>query len=289
MAANIRFYAKNIFDDATVSAFSEDSEYPDGNMQHTHRTLRWHSTSLAEQYIRFDVGVGGQIAGYIAVVNPNITSGNLTVKATNNADYVSDLLLNESFAVSPKIFGYGQEKYGQHGYGGTLLTTEMGRYAPGGRVLIHHFTAGLVGARYWSLIIPVTCGSEDAYFAIGRIFAGTWYEPEYNMATYALCPIDASNINLSAGGQPWLDVAPKRRAMRIGLPKIVKSEARYEMFDLFQQYGRRQDIIISAFSEWSEEQKMFDTIYGRFESTPGIEWLSPNFYSAPEFMFMESL
>jgi hypothetical protein len=289
MAANIRSYAENMFDDASVSVFSEDTEYPAGNLQHTHRTLRWHSTSLAEQYIRFDAGVGGQIAGYIAVVNPNITSGNLIVRATNNADYVSDLLLDELITVSPKVFGYGQGLYGKHGYGGTLLTTEMERYAPGGRILIHHFSAGLVGARYWSLIIPASCGSEDAYYAIGRIFSG--YEPADNLIYgYTLRPVDASRVYESEGGQPWLDIHPKRREIEISFDFIKKTEIHYNMFDLMYYYGRRRDIIVSVYPEGSEEEKLFNTIYGRFVNHPGIvRQYCDVWSSAGSIIFRESL
>lgn len=271
MAANIRFYAKNMFDETSVSAYSEDTEYPAINMQHTHRTLRWHSTSLAEQYIRFDAGVGGQISGYIAVINPNITSGNLTIRATNNADYVSDLLLDESFAVSPKVFGYGQDLYGYGGYGGTLLTTDMERYTPGGRILTHHFSAGLIGARYWSLIIPATCGSEDAFFAIGRILCGLWQEPTENLIYgYGLVPVDSTINSESAGGQAWSDIGPRRRMMKIDFDSIKKTEVHYDMFDLLYYYGKRRDILVNVYPEGTEEEKMFNTIYGRCVDPPGI-------------------
>lgn len=290
MAANLRFYVDNMFDAATISSWSEATEYPAANMQHTHRTLRWHSTSLSEQLITWDVGAGGKTATYVAVVNPNITSGNLSVKATNNSDYVSDLLLNESFSLSPSIFGYGQDKYGEHGYGGTLLTTEMERYCPGGRVVIYHLDAA-IGARYWSLNIPSSCGAEDAFFAVGRVFCGVYYEPAYNPDFgYVLRPIDASVVRESEGGQPWVDIHPQRRELEFNFGTIKQTEAHFNMFDLMYNYGKRSDVLVNLYPDGSYEEQLFNILYGRFTASPGISRHVPDYYQTPgSIVFRESL
>lgn len=290
MNTNIRFYTENLIDNITISGTSEATNYPYTYIQDAHRAKRWHSTTISGQHLSFDVGGSGEACNYIAIINPNMTSGQFRITATNNPDYETDLLLDENISVTKKVFGYGESRYGKHGYGGTLLTSEIDKYTPGGRILLHHFESGIIGARYWRLYISDTCSSEDNFYALGRVFLGIYYEPTYNIDSFTLYPVDLSIVNESQGGQGWVDIAPQRREFSFNFDLIKKTELYFDMFNNLYYYGKRRDIIVSIYPEGSEVENLFCTLYGRFVDVPGISRMPYNNYTlSGDIQFRESL
>lgn len=290
MAANIRFHAENIIDDASSTDKStESASYPATNVENTSRTETWRTTGGTSEWRSWDYGSEEGYADGIAIINHNLDIGTFQILASNESDF-SVLLLDETFDAHEEIFGFGDGRFGDHGFGGYLTADENSRWAPD-FTRVYYFTAGGINARYWKLVITEPVATSLSYIEIGRIILGPDFEPDNNLSFGSrIVPVDESEVSYSEGGQPLVDRHPKRRKLEILIPDVSLDDTYFNMFDLLYYYGKRNDILIVGFPEGDPAQKYFWTVYGRFEDVPGIELTGPVQNSIPDTInFVESL
>jgi len=261
--ANIRFlYDNDAFDAATLTASSEATGYEVSNLQDQRRKKTWRSTSVTGEYISINAAI---TANMIALINHNLTyEGTFRVTATNSDDYVSNLLLDETFDGWETVWGYGEGGYGLHGYGGVPLESEMDEVFTD-NVRIYYFSAGSITASYWRVYFTDD-DNADGYIELGRIMLGSYFEPTNNFTyKWGFTPVDRTKVDYTKGGQPVRYVRTKRYDIELHFPTVTRTDRWENFLELIGSYGIRKDIILQLFPKGSGGKKIFTSLYGRLK------------------------
>lgn len=196
MASNIRFMYDNLWDlsAATLTASSEESEFPASNTQHIWHTRHWRSTGIAStEWLKIDLGSAQGIDVLIIKYHNLRTGGSTTLKLQGNAT----------------------DSWGSPSYDQSITVTSN---------TIIFFLPSTETYRWWRITILDT-GNPDGYFRIGRPFLGSYFEPSRNyVQPHNKQRIDPSVKRYSTGGQVSICEREKYILIPYNFASIITSE-----------------------------------------------------------------
>lgn len=173
----IKFLYSNLVDATShLEASSEQTSLPASNVTHFWKTKVWRATGDTSEWIKFDFG-SAQDFKVVCIVGHNFSSG-ATVKFQANAT----------------------DSWGSPSVDETLTWNAD--------IILYVWTA--TQSYRWVRITIADSANADGYVEIGRIFVGTFLEPERNFTIgWDREEVDPSLIEESADGAESVDIKTK--------------------------------------------------------------------------------
>jgi hypothetical protein len=160
-----RFLWNNLFDDATLDASTEATDYPVENIQNEWPTFAWRSIGDTIEWITINVGAASPVIKALVIKGHNFTTGaSIRIQAGASTAYETIDEIHMSVAETMTFF----------------------------------WTAA--NHQYWKITITEPA-STDHYIKVGRIFLGDYFSPTYDVSSYSMQITDPSEIGISVGGQ----------------------------------------------------------------------------------------
>jgi len=180
MSDNVRFYWQNLFDAATLTASSEDAEFPAENLQERHWTIPWRSTGCTSEWVKWDLGSALAIKALV-IRGHNLTTGATVHIQASATDVWTSPAVDETITITSAMISAGL-------------------------ISVNWTTAKTY--QWWRLTI-VDASNPDGYIELGRLFCGSYDAPERQAsAEYSWEQPVASTIKKSAKGQKWVTINP---------------------------------------------------------------------------------
>ena len=222
----IRFMWKNLWDIGTLTASSEDPNFPASNTRNRWYTRTWRSTSVAgTEWLKVDLGFPQRVAAFIIKFH-NFTSGAVVKLQGNNAD-----------------------DWTAPGYEAVLPINQ--------HIIVHFFNE--MSLQYWRVTIEDTSNS-NGYIEIGRVFLGSYFEPTRNFVYgNAFVIDDDSLLVMSEGGQ--ISAIKKKPYLRFIYSFRALPKTDIQIFkEIFFERGLSRDMFICE----DPEDAQNTTFYVRF-------------------------
>ncbi len=242
----IRFLYDNLLDDGTLTASSEDSEFPVTNIQHRWHTRHWRSTGVAAEYVTCDLGAPKDIKSLIVKYH------NFQLGATVHI-----------LADSAPTFDSGPG--GLPELDVTLtVTTET---------IVYNWSSAKT-YQYWRLTIA-DAGNPDGYVRIGRMYLGTYISPTYNYKDRQETYKDPSDKAISTGGQDSADEETHYSELSYTFLVLTADKATFKA--IFDEVGTSKAYFVcedptSAATTTYYVQNLEDWQFSYID--PGKEWLT---------------
>lgn len=214
MASNIRFFFENLFDDATITASSENASFPATNLQHPFRTKVWRTAGATAGTANLVVNHGAAVAvSAVILTNYSWTAApgtlNLEFNATDSwgAPSATEAL---TWVATPDTYGNPN-------------------------LIIKVFAAKTY--QYNRLNVVYSPGAVPTDWDLGNIFLGSYFEPALNyLPNGREYTADDSMVSLSINGQRHADQLAKYRKKEFGF--YFQTAAQWLYFqDLFNTVG----------------------------------------------------
>ena len=222
--SSAQFFFENIFDAATLTASSEDSDFPASNLQHPFRTKVWRTS--------------GATAG----------TANLVIDHGSAKAVTAIILANYNWTEAPGTFDL--EFHTSDSWGAPSATVDLTSVFAatpdsfGNRnVILSTFASK--SYRYNRLNIVYSPGAVPTDWDLGRIFLGTYFEPTYDyLYEHYERIVDPSYIGSSVGGQEHVDEISKYREKEISF--VAQTYAQWRLFqDVVNEVGFSKDLFVA--------------------------------------------
>ena len=166
---NIRIAYNNLWDLGTLTANSEETNFPASNTQHRWFTKAYRATGDAAEWLKMDTGLASPGVQVFIVRYNNFTSGGTFTLNMHATD------------------GWGAPTYSEAiAYNNTIMV---------------HFPSSTQNLR-WSYFTMADGANPDTYVKVGRVFLGGYWTPTMNFTrSYSMEQLDPSLISFSEGGQ----------------------------------------------------------------------------------------
>jgi len=258
---SILFLYNNLFDSSTLVESSQNANFPAENTQHPFITKVWRTDGATPGTATLDIDLGSaQAVTCIALAGYNWTSqpGTFRLQFDNDPLYGSiDHTEDLTWYANPTV----------NGNKGVIIKTFASQ-----------------SYQYLRLDVVYSPGGDHTDWDLGRVFIGTYFEPQYNYNFFDGQSgdfIDPSYVDTTIGGQDHIDVISKYRVVDFSF--VITTQAQWELFQkMINTVGIGTDLFI-AFDYDAEPDEM--TIYGRFIGLPGMK---KNFIFEADFAFKES-
>jgi len=164
----VRFMYNNLWDSGTLTASSEDSDFPASNTQHHWHLLHWRSTGDEDEWLKVNLGSAQDIKVFVIKYHNFSAGATLKIQA-NSSDSWTTPPVDETLSITSDI--------------------------------IVKFWSSAQSYQWWRIYIDDT-GNSDGYLKIGRVFLGNHVELSrvYSYG-YEYQYIDPSDVVFSANGQ----------------------------------------------------------------------------------------
>lgn len=253
-------YNYDTWDGATITSSSEAStDLADDNTVDDLPGRVWRTTGASSESIVFDFGsaVNFDIFG---IFNHNFTSG-ATVKLQAN----------------------GTDSWGSPSYNQTLTIATDADSVVLPRLV--YFPSNPTARRYWRVSVQDS-SNPDGYIEIGRLIAGSYYEPSRSVADgLIVTDIDPSEGFAGPGTAGFWRVRPKYRRAAILFPLYTATQAD-ELYAFFSKVGRTRPIVL-ALDPTSRPSE--DSMYCYFKSNVGQIWREAGIYDSAQLDFEEAV
>ncbi len=213
---NFRILWDNLWDDATLSASSENSEFPATNTQHRWHTRTWRSSgesgTLSGATITADLGDAKDIKAFV-IKNHNFSmleSGDELRIQANDADAWGAPALDEVLEVTENQ--------------------------------IVKFWETAQSYRFWRIVMTDIMNADN-YLEIGRIYLGGFFEFAYHFKTKTRTFNDLSSVKRSTGGQISSDQKSRYRTWVYDFDAVKKEEID-DLWEIWEEIGLSKDYFI---------------------------------------------
>ena len=257
--SNIRFFYNNLFDLAyQVTPSSENDNFPASNLQNRFRTKVWRTA--------------GAVPG----------TANLIIDHGTEKAVASIILANYSWASAPGTLNLefnSLNSWGAPAHSESLSWAATPDAYGNQNVIVKCFASQVY--RYNRLNVVYSPNEIPADWDLGRIFLGTYFEPENNFEYGGVeNPIDPSYIARSVDGQEHIDEITGYREREFVFP--FESAAQWLQFQqVFNRIGISRDLFI-AFDYDTYPNDL--TMYGKITRFNQVS----NYYHAIAMGFRES-
>ena len=281
-------------DAATLSAVTSAAGYPVANLQDPFRSRKWRSTSLTGVSVSIDFGASVNF-NTLAFIDHNLSvTATIRIKASDTAGG-NDLLDFNVDAWNP-IIGFGEGRFGDWGFGGTLLEADRSWYVPNPIRIVYRedtvkYGTGLLyggGTTYGEPVsdagqITTTAryvtleftddDNPDGYIELGRLFIGQYTDFGFNFQSIIHGAVDDSEITRSLGGQAWVSrKAPLRRTIELSFDALQYLDKYWAFKFMAEKMGMTGYYLIDCFPSTDlPSQNHHSILYGRFQDVPSIE------------------
>ncbi len=268
----IRFLWDNKFDKATISASSEVEGLPVSNLKDQLRKKVWRATGCASEYVDVDFGEGGDYCNTLALVQHNLSISAQVRLCVSDIEPGGNELLDVTWEAYETVFGAGEGGAGEEGSGGYIINDQERKELLAGMIFCKEFTQ--TAGRYWRIYF-LDENNTDGYVEAGRIWLGTYFEPQFNFQYgWQFGIVDRSRVTESIGGQKWVDKKDRRYTLYLPFRYIQDTDKWWGFVDMLRRYGVRKDILVVLIPDGTPSQKLFTTLYGRFRNLPNLrEWM----------------
>jgi len=204
----IRFLWDNLFDGGSITASSEDSDFPVTNIRHRWHTRAWRSTGVSSEWVKCDLASAQDIRVFVFKYHNLTSSATLKIQA-NSSDSWSSPPVDQTLV-------YGTDWNDSHGV---------------------YFWDTNQSYRWWRFTLADS-GNSDGYLSIGRIFLGDFFEPTYNFTdAHRVRYTDPSTKMYSSGGQVSVASKPHFRFWEYNFA-LVKSPDERTFETIFDAVGQ---------------------------------------------------
>lgn len=220
----------NEIDHQTLTANSEDQDFPAENLQDTELAVTWRSLALSDIEIKIDAGAGNTItADYVAILAHNITSG-----------------------ATIKYQMHGTDSWAAPDLDETLSYRDT--------AIIGSFTS--ISKRYARFYIT-DAANPDTYLEIGRAFIGTKLTMPGIEPGSEIPLIDTSSRS-RVNGVTYGDEGLKYYAPSFEFPLITQDE-RGDIEEMFGEVGTIKPVVLIV---WPNSLDVFDVLYCTLAGSP---------------------
>ena len=236
MADRVRLMIHGALDDADITAESEVSGLPATNVVGTLIRKTYRTRDRDDEWIVFDAGEIVSV-NCVFIGRHNFTKDAIVTWEGNDTTDFSSALSSTSIPVAVDD--------------SDIVVAKMA-----------YFFGTEQKYRYWRLRVQ-DMGNQTRNLEIGRVMAGTYYEPERDLAEdYTIEHRDPSRMTRIAGRHGYANVRP--RYMRLGYNLFDLSEEAWdELYGIYQEVGRYRAFLMAINPESRPSE---DTIYCQFMS-----------------------
>ena len=253
-----KLLGKSWLDDLTLNVTSEAGSYAVTNLQNVQPGRVWRSTDLTDQVITADLGQVREITGFAIYAHNLGIDSEITFEIATDITF-STILYTTTFPGVTPLYGWGIQPLGLYGLGG---------YSDEGIVQTFstHWTADLQTGSAVRITISDPTNS-DGYIEAGRLKVG--YAVDVPIAPgYAMGFNEQTALTRTRGGALRSDNRPAYRWANIETVLMdITEETR--LMDLYEDVGRRSDVLWAAFPGEGTTRERRNTILGRIVSAGG--------------------
>lgn len=201
----IRFLATNLWDTATVTANSAATGFPASNTKTRLFLEHWRSTGLTAEWVKADLGADVVIRAVVIKYNNLRVGDSISVQAATTAvgDVWTSPTINVAITITTAMVSKGQ--------------------------IVYNWESAPTACRWWRVIMT-SAGNSDAYIRIGRMYLGTYVEPDRDYdKDWGIKNVTPSVIVPSATGQEFVNVLPKYKQITLNFGSMsAADEAKME-------------------------------------------------------------
>jgi hypothetical protein len=167
----VRICYNNFWDDYTIAATTESSNYPKENTQDPRLSYYTLTTSVSNQYWTINLG-SAQVVNCACIAGHNLTSG-ATIRVEGSSDNFATIHFTSTITdwmVGPIVHFFASQTY-----------------------------------RYWRFFIS-DAANPDLFIQVGRFFIGTYLQvTPSSEVPVSVGTFDTSKVSFSISGQSYLD------------------------------------------------------------------------------------
>lgn len=246
----IRNFVTN--DEVTLTASTEDSEFPVSNLKDQVRSKVWRTTSATSQSVIIDLQTAEEIDSFAVLFRADqpiklSNSPTLTLEASGSPDFTSPLL---SQTVS--------------------LDDDNG--------VITHFFATTQEHRYWRFVMD-DAANAYGYFEISNIVLSSSLKLDIGVGVgFKWSLLDQTDVSRTDFGQRFYDVKPQMKEFDFTIPLSVFSE--YEdLLNFFTDVGSSEAICVALDTSEQDFDKDRFFIYGNLQTTYETTHTQGNYFN----------
>ena len=246
MANKVRCLRGSVLDDATVSASSQTSGLPAGNVQNKLIRKVYRTTGRSNEWIRFKAS-GGATGINMVFVGKHSFSRNAVVlwQGNTTSNFASGPALNITLGV---------------------VTDALGSVVP--KIGYFRATSQAYSYLHWRLYFRDS-GNASTNVEIGRLAVGRWVEPSQNLREgFTMRYVDPSRRMVNAGRQGYANVRPTYQefSYSVGYASEVQQD---QLIALYRSLGQHTAFV---FALDPETRPSHNTAYVEFGEP--VSWQS---------------
>jgi hypothetical protein len=265
--ANLRIVPLNWFDDvlaANLTASSEVAGMEVENAQLVARSKVWRSTATGAVTIDGTWGGDGRKCSAFALFRHNTHGGTVRLQLYSDAAWTTGVYDSTALTVSSTALGdfdWGTDPLG------TTSDDPLLYEAP----YVIYFTP--TTAASFRITLGGTPANGAAYWEIGRIWLGKYWEAATNMAPgMEIAWVQDDEQRRSRGGSLRSSSGAARwRALTLDLAAVSEGD-RQTLMDLRAQVGRKKDVVVSAFPALGGRLERDYTLDAKFVAAEAIAY-----------------
>jgi hypothetical protein len=260
----IRFYARNLVDEGTVTASSAAT--PATRVQHYRPSRRWYATGKTSEYIQVDFGKEVLIS-HVALVGFNLnTQGTFQVRLSNSVSFAgADVYTGPLIEAWPPVAGLGSDALGESLGGYPVLSTFNDYRAYRSMAL-----GALYSARYLRVYFANPTNTLITQVGLGWLYAGVPFQPSWNFDfDWNWDWQDPSEI-IETETSDFVRARKTVRVMSLRIADMSEAEAIGPWNTILRAIGTKKTMLIEPFPEGGTPLRYATTLYGRKVGGPGI-------------------
>lgn len=236
MAADkVRFLFKSVLDDATVSASTETSGLPAGNVKTTLIRQLYRTTGKVSEFIRFKASGAATGANCVFIGNHNFTKNAVVTWSGHTSSNFTGCTLNTTISVA---------------------TDAQGNVVP----VLAVFYSSVQTYLHWRLKVKDS-GNASSTLEVGRVMVGRYVEPTRNLRDgFTIRTIDPSRILRTAGREGYANTRKQYKEFSYSSHDLDESEQ--DLFlGIYAQVGSHKSLV---FALDPSSRPHHNTIYCQF-------------------------
>lgn len=193
---SIRFLATNLWDTATLTAYSSATGFPASNTTTRHFDEAWRSTGLSSEWLKVNLGSAQAITA-IAIRYSNLRVGDTLSLQGHASDSWSAPSVNVSVTITAAMVSKG--------------------------LIVYNWSSSQT-YQWWRILMTATA-HPDGYIRVGRVFLGAFVEPERDYEKdFVLEDIDPSGILEAESGHKFVNELSSFRRIHLAFGSMSAAD-----------------------------------------------------------------
>jgi hypothetical protein len=246
LSGNILIAGTNYTDQGTLTAGSEASGLPVGNLQDRRLSAAWSTTTTDPADTWFQAAWDSpRLISLISLIGHNLTQGSkwrarLSTGAAPGEPGAAIVYDTGWIDTWPTVVPFGVLPWGVFQWGGVLSTEEAAQYT----IAVHHPMPAAVLAEYLRVDLD-DAGNPDGYLELGRPYVAAAWQPGANMSwDWSIHIQDDSETERSRGGQLYATRIEQYRVASLSLDWLTDDEVMGQVMELDRIAGVTGDVLV---------------------------------------------